>query len=100
MLEIFVPRKENTYLWGGKFNIKERQMNKPCVFLQSRSSLRQALPEPGKIRVRAAGPVSISWVWTLPFCDFRVRVKVLFSLTSICLLMPKVPFLRNKTFLL
>ena len=49
MLEIFVPRKENTYLWGGKFNIKERKMNKPCVFLQSRSGLRPALPEPGEI---------------------------------------------------
>ena len=49
MLEIFVPRKENTYLWGGKFNIKERKMNKPCVFLQSRSGLRPALSEPGEI---------------------------------------------------
>ena len=100
MLEIFVPRKENTYLWGGKFNIKERKMNKPCVFLQSRSGLRPALPDLGEIRVRAAGPVSISWVWTFSFCDFRVTMKILFSLTSICLLMPKVPFLRNKTFLL
>ena len=57
MLEIFAPRKENMYLWVGKFNIKERKMNKSCVFLQSRSGLRPALPEPGKIRVSAAGPV-------------------------------------------
>ena len=57
MLEIFAPRKENMYLWVSKFYIKERKMNKPCVFLQNRSGLRPALPEPGKIRVSAAGPV-------------------------------------------
>ena len=49
MLEIFVLRKENTSLWGHKFNIKEIKVNEPCVFLQSRSDLRPTLPECGKI---------------------------------------------------
>ena len=40
-LEIFVPRKENTSLWGHKFNIKGKKLNKLCMFFQRGSLVAQ-----------------------------------------------------------
>ena len=63
MLEIFVPRKENTYLWGGKFKNKDgkvknktKQKNPLCI-PESGTGVRPALLEFRKIRGRAAGPI-------------------------------------------
>ena len=40
-LEIFVPRKGNTPLWGHEFDIKGRKLSKSCVFSQRASLVAQ-----------------------------------------------------------
>ena len=75
------------------------KMNKPCVFLQDRGGLRPTPPELGKIRGLRGLSRYLMGLGFL-FCDIRVRKKVLFTSTSTCLLVPKIPFPKCKNFLL